>query len=336
MKKKVAVYIRVSSIKQAETGQGEKVQKDNCLDIIKRNNWEFYKFYFNPKGISGDTKVKERTEFMELMEDAKNKKFNIFLVNSLDRLGRKNKVMTKGLDMLFEAGINVYVGSTRIENTLYGRLISGITGEISQYDKEQILLRMHQGLEKATEQRGEKQGKVPYGYKRIGKSKNTKIEINDSEAEVIKFVYEKRIKEKMTLQKIAELLNEKGIKASRSPTWSHKKVHRILSENSREIYCGGMRNGWNEFGVCWPQILPEEYKIVEKEEVDKEDEIKDLSQLPKMKTKQPLDNSLDNSLDNFSSDIVQTKKNSKLIPILNSPEFKDNENKKNKSKLIPL
>ena len=204
-KPKVGVYIRVSSTRQAEAGQGEKVQKDTCLDIIQKNGWELYKCYFDPKGISGDVKVKHRTEFMELMRDAKDKKFTIFLIYQLDRLGRKNKIMTKGLDMLFAAGITVYANTTRIENTLYGRLISGITGEIAQYDKELILTRMREGLYKATQERGERQGKVPYGYTRIGNSKNTKIEINDAEAKVILFVYEEREKG-LTLQKIADQL----------------------------------------------------------------------------------------------------------------------------------
>jgi len=324
LKKKVAVYIRVSSTKQAETGQGEKVQKDNCLDVIQRNGWELYKIYFDPKGISGDTKVKHRVEFMELMEDAKNKKFSIFLVNNLDRLGRKNKVMTKGLDMLFAAGISVFAGTTRIENTLYGRLISGITGEIAQYDKEQILTRMREGLEKATQQRGERQGKVPYGYKRIGKSKNTKIEINEPEAEVIRFIYEERNKG-LTLQKIANILNENGIRASRSLTWDHKKIQRILSEISRETYCGGMRNGWNELNVCWPQILPDKYKIKEEQILTKE-ELPKLPSFPVLETES------------------EKKSNSLLLPILVSKEVEEiKEVKKikeikveNFSELIPL
>jgi len=136
---KVGVYIRVSSTKQAETGQGEKVQKDICLDIIQRNGWEVYKIYFDSKGISGDTKVKDRPKFMELVQDTRAKKFTIFICYQLDRIGRKNKVITKGLDMLFGCGLAIYANSTRIENTSFGRFISGITGEVAQYEKEQIL-----------------------------------------------------------------------------------------------------------------------------------------------------------------------------------------------------
>jgi len=171
---------------------------------------------------------------------------------------------------------------------------------------------MREGLDKATKQRGERQGKVPYGYKRIGKSKNTRIVINDVEAEVIRIIYKERDNGK-TLQAIAEFLNENGIKASRSPKWDHKKVQRIVSEISKEIYCGGMRNRWNELGVCWPRILPDEYQIDNFEE-DIEEAESGEEYSPKVKKSLPPVTRPSSSISSNSS-VSKRDYESELIPL---------------------
>ena len=282
---RVAVYMRVSSLNQAKEGQGLDVQEASCMSVIEKNKWKLYKKYYNPEGVSGDVKATDRYEFRDLLADAKKRKFTIFLVHNLDRLGRKNRDISDTLDLLYAEKLRVYVGFHHIENNPLGRLLSGVQGEISQYDKVQILNRMNAGLNRATEERGEKQGRVPYGYKRVGKSKNLKIEINQGEAQVVLFIYEER-RRGNTQQGIANLLNAQGIKAPRSDTWDHKKVQQLLVGYRKEIYCGGLRNGGNELDIRWPQILPdyfkdpEEVEEIEEKETSKEEPTTDVKLLP--------------------------------------------------------
>ena len=173
----------------------------------------------------------------------------------MDRLGRKGRVMEKALDMMFDAGLKIYVNSMFVENTLMGRLVSGIQGQLAEYDKGQMLERMQAGMEKATLQRGEKQGLLPYAYKRVGKGKNIKIVIDEHEADVIKMIFENR-KKGLSQQKIANLLNDAGIKPSRAEKWCQKTISQILKR--KEIYRGCLRNGENELGIRWPKILEED------------------------------------------------------------------------------
>ena len=51
---KVAIYIRVSSRKQADDGNGKDAQEKICRETIERNKWSLYKIYVAPKGVSGD------------------------------------------------------------------------------------------------------------------------------------------------------------------------------------------------------------------------------------------------------------------------------------------
>ena len=60
---------------------------------MKKNNCILYKSYIDD-GIS-DTKGKYRTEWKELIEDGKNKRYDILLAKSYSRFGR-NMVETLG------------------------------------------------------------------------------------------------------------------------------------------------------------------------------------------------------------------------------------------------
>lgn len=317
---KVALYMRVSSLNQAKEGQGLDVQETNCMSVIEKNRWTLYKMYVNPEGISGDVKATEREEFIELLKDAKAKKFTVFLVNNLDRIGRKNTDITSTLDILYQLGLKIYVQFTHIENSPLGRLFTGLTGEISQYDKVNILIRMKEGLARATDERGEKQGKVPYGYQRIGKSKSLKVEINDAEAKVINTIYEMR-REGKTLQAIANYLNGQGIKASRSPKWDHKKVLQVLTDQRRKIYCGGLRNGGNELGIRWPQILPDSFKKPE-DDFDSDDESDEVINIPSNFSLPPIE-----SLPHLSINVKQTNS---PIPLMNYNIEEEKTDAKNK------
>lgn len=250
----VGIYIRVSSKKQAKTGKGEEVQRDICERIAHTNNWSIYKIYYNKNGVSGDVKIKHRPEFMEMLKDGKNKKITTVIVAHMDRLGRKGQVMDKALDMLFDAGLKVFVNSMFIENSLMGRLVAGIQGHLAQYDKGQLLERMSAGMEKATIQRGEKQGLVPYGYKRVGTGEKLKVLVVEAEAHIIRRIYEEREKG-LTQQKIADLLNAEGIKPYKAKLWSQKTISQILSPGRQEIYEGCMRNDYNTKHRRWPIIL---------------------------------------------------------------------------------
>lgn len=257
--KYAAIYIRVSSKGQAKDGQGIDVQEKICRTVINNNGWELYKIYLNPKGVSGDVKAKNRPEFVEMIEDGINKKFSVVVVSRLDRLGRDTIVTIKAKRIIYSVGLELFIGSEQIANTDNAKMLSTIQASVGEYEKSVILKRMRDGMDRATEERGERRGKIHYGYSKIGKSKNSKIIINDMEAEVILMIYQKR-DEGLALQKIANYLNEEGIKASRSDKWDHRKVSQILTEGRRKIYCGGIRNGWNELELRWPQILSDHYK----------------------------------------------------------------------------
>lgn len=279
---RAAIYVRVSSRGQADDGNGADVQKKNCLEIIRRNKWELYEIYFNDKGVSGEVEPTKRPEFMKMINDGLNKKFTIVVVSNLDRLARTILNMELAKNLIYEAKLKIFAGTEFCEDTLIGKLNSGITGVIAEFEKGQLVVRMRKGLEESKAERGVTQGKLPFGYKKVGKAKKTKITINDYEAKTINIIYDMR-ENGNTLQSIAEFLNSQEIKAPKSDKWDHKKVSQLLTMGKREIYCGGLRNRGNRLEVRWPQILPDKYKITEEELQQYEKQTNSAVVIPKIK-----------------------------------------------------
>lgn len=250
-----AIYCRVSSKKQAKEGKGLESQERYCKDIIQKEGWEYYKTYSNPKGVSGEVKPKHRPEFMKMLEDAENGEFSIVVIYSMDRIGRKILVMEKGMNMIFDIkGLKLWAGTMLIENTLMGRLYAGIMGNMVQYDKGMLLDRMKNGLTITLDEKGDRPGKPPYGYIRKGKRDTLRVEIVLHEADTIRRIY-KEYREGKTYTEIARGLNNDKIPTARQGEWDSNKVKRILVPERQLIYEGGVKNGQNKKGLCWPQIL---------------------------------------------------------------------------------
>lgn len=84
-----AIYIRVSTERQAEHGDSIEMQEALGMQIIKENNGIHYRTYIEPAVSASKTELKNREVLMECLNDAKNGLFNKLIVYKRDRLARK-------------------------------------------------------------------------------------------------------------------------------------------------------------------------------------------------------------------------------------------------------
>ena len=81
MKRKVAIYARVSTEHEAQLSALEN-QVQYYDDILKKNpDWILYDRYID-EGITG-TSTKKRKNFMRMMEDAKSGKFDLIITREV-------------------------------------------------------------------------------------------------------------------------------------------------------------------------------------------------------------------------------------------------------------
>ena len=86
MKKiKVAIYIRVSTKKQAEEGYSLEAQKERLEKLCETNGYIIYKVYSDEGKSAKNTK---RDAYQEMMEDMREGKFDKIIVTKLDRISR--------------------------------------------------------------------------------------------------------------------------------------------------------------------------------------------------------------------------------------------------------
>lgn len=263
MTKKAAIYVRVSTRNQAKDGTGLQSQLQACNKKIIENGWEFYDLY-QDKGVTGDNNIflDGRDGIKRLFEDGEKGLFQIVVVYNTDRLGRSTKIYHIVMDKLVKE-LNLEVVSCTQDlmdvRKPDGKFTNDIRALIAEYDKAIVVKRLKMGRDYVARQRGENGGIITYGYKRDNKV----VIVHPTESLIIKRIFKEK-EEGMSLRKIADKLNQEGIKPRKSNKWYASSVKYVL--DNKDKYMGGVRNN-NINNVRWPRILP----ITEEEKRQKEE-----------------------------------------------------------------
>ena len=151
-KLKVAIYARVSKEEQNPENQILEL-----TDYAKKRGFEVYHVYVDK--VSG---AKEsRPALNELMNDARQKKFDAVLVWKLDRLGRSLQHLIQIIEEWEKLGINFICYTQNIDTTSpSGKLIFHIFGAIAEFERELIRERVRAGLKRAKKE-GKRLGRPP-------------------------------------------------------------------------------------------------------------------------------------------------------------------------------
>lgn len=209
-KKRVGLYIRVSSDEQAEK-YGDKVQESQMLKWLEAHSDEYV---FDPKhvykdlGYSGASEIEEREAMPKLFEAVRKKEIDIVMVWKLDRFFRKTRFLLNAIEYLTEMGVG-FIATTQTEvntTTHMGRFMLGLLGIIAEMERDLILERTSSGRTVAADSGKWVGGKYPpYGYD-VDKE-TQKMSINPEEEEIVKKIFNWYVKRRMTAYEIQQRLN---------------------------------------------------------------------------------------------------------------------------------
>ena len=226
---KAAIYIRVSSLDQVREGYSleaqEKVLRKWCAD----KKYQLYDLYAD-RGISG-RHADNRPEFARLLQDAKNKKFNIIVFWALSRFTRSVADLYITVEKLRNWSISIASYTESIDtSTPAGRAMLGVLGVFAQLESELIGERVMLGLSERAQQ-GKRTCNEILGYDKDGKDSWT---INHKEAEYVRFCFKAYLKYR-NLIAVARAARKLGFKGKRgaAPTPYH-----IMVIISNPAYCG--------------------------------------------------------------------------------------------------
>ena len=234
---RVAAYARVSTDMEDQRNSYQS-QLQYYTDKMNSNpKWIPTKVYAD-EGISG-TQDYKRNDFMQMINDGENNKFDLLLTKSISRFARNTVDTLKYVRKLKEKNVAVYFEEENI-NTLdmQGELLLTILSSVAQQESETISSHVKLGLAMKMK-RGELvgfHGCYGYNYDKLSKT----ITVNDEEKRVIQFIFEKFINGYGTSM-ITRELNEMGIPTKRGNTvWYENTVRKILKN---EKYKGDLLQG---------------------------------------------------------------------------------------------
>lgn len=272
----IAAYCRVSTDKEDQLNSLE-TQKEFFLEYTKRTGDNLIKLYAD-EGISG-TKIKNRKEFQRMLADAEKGLFDMVVVKDISRFARNTVDLLQSVRKLKALGIETQFLTANMTSMGNSEFVLTIFGALAQEESANTSKRIKFGKKMNAEK-----GRVPnivFGYdKTIGDYFN--LSINENEAMTIRQIFQWYTEEGYGGSKIANMLNERGIKTKRGNNWSQNSVCRILTN---EIYTGKIINGKEEIADFltgqrkekdeseWLVTLRPELRIIEDEVFDKAQDI---------------------------------------------------------------
>lgn len=243
MNNRVAIYCRLSQEdkdKKFKEDDSESIanQKLMLIDYAKSRNWIISKIYSDDDYSGSD---RNRPAFCQLINDAKEKKYDIVLCKTQSRFTRELELVEKYINGLFPIlGIRfvsiVDNVDTDIRHNKKARQINGLINEwyledMSDSIKAALTTRMKAGFFIGSI--------APYGYDKDPNNKG-KLIINEEEAEVVKEIFRLYL-EGNGKTKIAQILNSRGI-----PNPSHSKLNRGIKIGLSRESCGRL---WRYYTV---------------------------------------------------------------------------------------
>lgn len=247
--KRVAALYRVSTKKQlnpSENGGDIPTQQKACHDFVaSKPNWTIVKEYYE-KGVSGfKITASNRDVIQDARRDAEMRNFDILLVFKFDRLGRLDDETPFVLQWFVKKGIemwSVVEGQQKIEDQM-DKLINFLTFWQANTESVNTSIRVNEAHKQMVEAGVFRGGAIPYGYRTKPSGRFNKkgkelleLEIEADQADVVRMMYRLVVEEGYGQNRIAKLLNQKGIKTGKGNTWSSSVINAMIKNPTYKGY----------------------------------------------------------------------------------------------------
>lgn len=247
-KKRVYCLYRVSTKGQVDKDDIP-MQKIACREFIDTQNWMLAN-EFSEKGISGyKVSAQDRDAIQEIQKDAIAGKFDVLLVFMFDRLGRRDDETPFIVEWFVKHDIEVWSvqeGQQKIENHV-DKLMNYIRYWQASGESLKTSQRIKTKLEQMTRDGVFTGRAAPYGYRLVHKGRLGKknrelldLEVVEEEAMLVRQIFEKTASEGYGSHRLAEWINQQGVRTHNGSKWQCNTVLRVLKN---ELYCGFLVSG---------------------------------------------------------------------------------------------
>ncbi len=228
-KKRVAIYIRVSTLDQAREGYSLEAQEKTLRKWCDDRKYIVFDLYAD-RGISGKD-IEHRPDMNRLLKDAKENKFDTVLFWALSRFTRSVSDLYSTMKNFQKWNVSMVSYTEAFDtSTPMGRAMIGIVGVFAQLERELTSERVSAAMEERASQ-GKRTCSEVLGYDKSGKDS---LVINESEAEYVRFCFKQYLIRK-NLSEVAKEARERGYRGKRGKMPEAWSIQKIIT---RPIYCG--------------------------------------------------------------------------------------------------
>ena len=231
--KRAALYIRVSTLEQAQEGYSVGEQKERLIAYCKAHDWVIAGIYVDG-GYTGSNI--NRPGMQKLITETS--KFDVVLVYKLDRLSRSQRDTLYLIEEVFLPNNVDFVSMQESFDTAtpFGKAMIGLLAVFAQLEREQIKERTRMGrIARAKSGLYHGGGYIPIGYD----YEDGKLTVNPYEAQQVQKIYEWYLNG-ASLKVIADRMQEEGY-TNRYGSYSSWTGIRYILEN--ETYLGRIHFG---------------------------------------------------------------------------------------------
>lgn len=231
----VAIYLRVSTGRQATHGFGLPVQEEICRQYAGRFP-EFRVFgVYTDDGASGT--VTDRRDLNRLLADAEKHPIKFVIVAYLNRQSREEYVGYYLDKELGERGVTLVSATQEPDPYHINRVSRGVQRVIDAEDRRAILERTNNGRQESAEAGYWTGGPAPFGYSIIGQGKKrSTLGVNEKEAACLLRAVELIVDEGMNVTRAAAQLNAEGFRPRSAPAWTEGNLNKRLRSEAASGY----------------------------------------------------------------------------------------------------
>lgn len=270
---RAAVYVRVSTTRQAESDLSIPDQVSQCRAYCERQGWEVAEVFFEPGASALD---EDRPAFQEMIFKAtrSDHPFDYVVVHSLSRFSRDSLHSELYVRQLRKAGVELVSITQDIGQDGSGEFIRKILNVFDEHQSRENAKHVARAMLENARQGFWNGARPPFGYsvevKELRGSKEKKVlTVNEEEARTVRLMFALASGERgrpMGVKAIATHLNERGIQR-RGLRFSTGGVHDLLTSTTyvgrHHFNRNDSRNGrprppsqWIELSV--PAIIDEQ------------------------------------------------------------------------------
>lgn len=236
------IYARYSTDRQRETSIEDQLRV--CRARIEASGWELQGMQRDEE-VSGSTPVGRRPGGAQLLADAMAGRFDVLVLEGLDRLSRDLVEQETVVRRLEHRGIRIIGVADGYDSESAGRkLHRGMRGLINEIYLDDLRHKTHRG-QAGQVARGYSAGGGAYGYRSVHDGRGWRLEIDEDQAQWVRWIFREYVAGRSP-RGCAHELNRLGVPAPRGGTWVVSAIY-----GSRVKGCGILNNPLYRGDYIW-------------------------------------------------------------------------------------